>query len=764
MILKLTLPVLLGAFCGASLYAATIAEVRFEQTGGATFPEEQLRYNVQAQKGQEYDPVVVNEDLKRIFNTGFFDDPTVRTERLPSGDLILTYVVKARPTVSMVTFEGNKKISDREITEQIALKADMPLNGAKIDESLRNLRKFYTEEGYHEATIIPEIRTEEDGQVVVNFKIDEKLRYRVDHVTFEGATAYSAGEMKSVLANRYNFLSWLMSVGLLSREELENDKIRLRDLFWNKGYLDFKVDDVTVTEQPDDPVYVDIHFKLFEGEPYHVGTVSIEGNEAIPTEELEELVRLKPEQVFDYQKEEATRSAIVEAYNHLGYADVNVRATRNADYDTHVVDVKFEVTDGRIYHVRKVMISGNEMTKDKVIRREMAIHDDDPLDPTMIEVSKQRLLGMGYFNKVEAYATNTDAVDAKDVHFEVEEKDAYVFGIGAEFSDVNSLAGMVSITNNNFDLFNPENYFIGGGQRLRLAGVLGFHGGGADINFTEPWLFDIPMRLDVNGFWNEAYLPDWREERLGVSTALSKKIFDDFTSWTVGYKFEHVRVSHMDLASLRDQTGGSYVSEWSLILNRDTRDNLLNPTEGYQISAMGAISPKIMGSSENFYRLEGKGVYYNNFLDKAIIWFLAGKVGVVSGFNRDDEMPVYERYFMGGGDSIRGFPWRSVSPLDDKGHAIGGQTMFLVTAEITHPIWRFIRGAVFSDIGNSYSNAYSFGPSGINMGVGYGLRIMVPYLEMPVKLDLAYPVVYNQSSEDRSLRFHFNLGYSWNGW
>ena len=287
---------------------------------------------------------------------------------------------------------------------------------------------------------------------------------------------------------------------------------------------------------------------------------------------------------------------------------------------------------------------------------------------------------------------------------------------------------------------------------------------GFNVDFTEPWLFDMPLKLDISGYWNELEYDYWNERRIGVRSSLSRKVFDDFTTITAGYKFEQVNVfdmSHKLAPETRRERGRQWVSQFSLLLDRDTRDNLMNPTSGYNINVLGAISPRIAGSSNNFYRLEAKYSGYFSFFDNAIIVMTGLRAGVVSCFNRNDSTPIFERYFLGGGDTLRGFSYRDVSPLDSSGHPQGGSTMLLGTLEISHPIWSFIRGAAFVDVGNTWENPYSFGPGGINMGVGYGLRLMLPMINAPIKLDLAYPVVNNQDNLSRKFRFHFNMGFTW---
>ena len=463
--------------------------------------------------------------------------------------------------------------------------------------------------------------------------------------------------------------------------------------------------------------------------------------------------------------EQASIRGITALYESLGYCDVTCRAVRKEDFSKKICHVDFILTEGRKYNVRDVIIVGNTATKDKVIRRELAIQPGDPVDRNRIDVSRRRLLGMGYFTKVEAAAVNADALDEKDVRITVEEKESrYQFRIGAGVSDSSSFFGMAEISTDNFDIANPKNWFYGGGQRLRLRGILGVEISGFNLDFVEPWLADMPIRFELSGFMNEVEYDNWDEKRVGGRMSFQRKVFDDFTSVTLGYKFEVVRVTNVsdDLKWYlddKDMSGTHLVSQPSILISRDTRDSLTDPTEGYHVSLFGSITPRFLGSSSDYYRLEAKGSYYTNFFDKAIVVMVGAKVGTVATFSRSDEVPVFERYFLGGGESIRGFDYRSIGPVRN-GENIGGQTMLLLTAEVSHPIWGPVRGAFFIDAGNAWDNSYSMSLSDINVGAGWGLRVKLPQINMPIKLDIAYPIINNQDNESSKVRLHFNVGFT----
>ena len=760
-----------AAFCAAPLAADVISAVDFEQSGPEKLPVDQLRLVIKSRPGLEYSRETLNDDVKRLYDTGNLTDVAHSATRTDDGKVRIVFRTKATPRISQLRYEGNAKFPPHELAGKVTLAEGGLLNQKQLRESTAALRKFYAEKGYRDALVFPAIIPDGKGGVILSFKIDEKLRLKVNNVIFEGSTQFSQWDLRHSISNRFSYLNYLpfvndyFNLGLLDRRELELDRARLRDKYHDIGFLDFRIRNLAVTPSEKDPEYVDLKFELEEGEPYTVAEIVLFGNTAIKTEELMEEILLKSGETFSSSREEASCRAILARYETLGYADVTCRAQRTADPAAHTVKVAFQLREGRKYHVRDVVIVGNTDTKEKVIRRELAIQPGDPVDRNRIEISRQRLLGMGYFTKVEATPVNADAANEKDVRFSVEEKPTrYNFRIGAGASDVNSVFGMAEISSENFDITNPSNLFYGGGQRMRLQGIYGIDNAGFNVDFVEPWLFDLPIRFELSGYMNLVEYENWDEWRVGARTSIQRKIFDDFTTIALGYKFEVVRVNDVshrlkDYFKQEGLSGTFRVSQPSLMIGRDTRDSLMDPTEGYNINFFSSITPMALGASSNYYRIEGKGSYYVSFFDKAIVAMVGAKIGTVSSFKSDEDVPVFERYFMGGSDSLRGFEYRTVAPTYNR-EAIGGQTMLLLTAEVTHPIWGPIRGAVFIDAGNAWRNSWDMRFSGINIGAGYGLRVRLPWINVPLKLDLAYPVLNNTDCESSKFRIHFNVGFT----
>jgi len=771
----------LAMMIAVSAFGQTIDRVVFQQQGAYPFSEDIFEMNTQTKAGMPYSERMINEDVRRLFSLGMFEDVMSKVKDLSDGNKEVVFIVIAKKNVSEISFKGNRKFGDKELMKLVKLNTDMPLNDALLIESTRELRKFYEEKGYTEAQIDSSLEADGDNSVKVIFNIAEHLRVRIDNVEFDGMNVYKPSDVKDLLETRYffgsakwlSFLPWSWVVaqpnlGLYDKDFITRDKLRLRELYAQKGYLDFKVTDVTVTEHEDDPEMVDVKFTVDEGDPYFVNSIRIVGAREFPEEELLPLLSAREEEVFSSLREDRDLRILESKYSPLGFADFQARAVRYPDYSTHSVDVEYQIQEGTQYTIGEVYIAGNRWTKDYVIRRELPFTTDDLLDKELLEIGKSRLMGMGYFQSssgegdgVEILSMDSPEPGKKDILVNVEEKQFLGGNLGFGWSDSDGLAGSIQLWHSNMDILDPQNWFTGGGQRLRIGALVGIEHFDVQTDFTEPYLFGIPLRLDLSGYWREVLYEDWNEQRLGLTVSLTKRIFDEFTSATLGYTFEQVRVVDMDKKMgpiFQDAKGSDLVGRVFLSLNRDTRNSALNPTSGYDIGAFTYLTTRGLGATNDYYKFELRGINYFPFLHDWFVLTTGAKIGTMGTFN-GDLVPLYDRYFLGGGDSVRGFPYRGIGPTDKNKDNYGGEFMYLFTVELSHPIYSIVRGAFFCDVGDATKG--HFGPiTHPNVGVGYGLRIQVPGIDMPIRLDLAYPVVNNQDGVASRLRFHFNMGFS----
>ncbi|MBN1863700.1 MAG: outer membrane protein assembly factor BamA [Victivallales bacterium] len=746
------------------MHAQNVRRMVFEQKG-FEYSEQMLKYHIQTRSDSAFDRKVLDEDVKRLFESGYFLDVSADTERTADGRVDVVFKTRSRPPVRDIMLVGNQKYPETKLLDKITLEKGFPLNDKKLQDTLNNIREFYSDKGYLEVVVTPKVEDVGGGRVDVIINITENLRLKVNSVSFTGNELFYGLTLHKIIETKYSVLSWLFNVGLYDTDVIEADKIRIRNRYWEYGYLDFAVTSVDAVPLESNPEYVNVTFHMEEGEPYTVGKVSIAGNERFHEGDLLPMLELREGQVFDLRNEMRDIKALEMQYFPLGYADFNCNAERNADFATKRVDVVYRMTEGRSYMIHDINISGNRITKDKVIRRELPIQPGDPVDNALLEATKARLMGLGYFETVTIVSQDTVRPGEKDINIKVEEQRTARLTIGAGLSSEDGVMGSISFSQSNFDLFNPTNYFAGGGQRLNIVAELGTERQQAELVFIEPWLFDMPLRLKTEAYYRHRFYDKWREQHGGGYISLTKRFFDDFTSIEIGHRLEAVNIYHMSdkLTSkyFEGEDSTDFMSKTSILLSRDTRDSLEDPKSGYLLSVLGELN----AASKTYYRLEFKASNYFPFFEDMFVLHTGLKYGVVgriAGKSESGMAPLYERYFLGGGDTLRGFPFREVSPVDENGQFYGGQTMFLGNVELTHPIYEFIRGAVFMDFGGVWEDQWATNwGNNFNIGVGYGLRLKLPHFPSPIALDMAYPILNNQERVSNKLRFSFNMGFAW---
>jgi outer membrane protein insertion porin family len=765
----------------------TIQKIEIRHVGPPAASESLIRANIRVKEGDTFARTSVDDDVRSLYSTGYFYNIHVLTEPDPKGGVDLIYVVQGKPVLSEIRFEGNKQYSRKKLLKKITSKVGEPLNEQKIFLDARELEKLYQKSGYQKTTVEPitKIDNEASGQGSVTFEIHEAPKVKLEDVEFIGAKAFSQRKLRKVLkTRRWWIFSWITGSGVLKEEQFQEDKEKLAEFYREEGYIDFQIKDIKFDYL--NPKKMIVRFIVSEGNQYHVGSVELKGNEKFTKEEIfkgivSEGKTVRPMMLPGAEKTKANPKgdiftpkglqddvdAIRDFYGSRGYIDTWVRPIKIPNTEKGTMDLVYEIHDedkGKSF-IERIDIKGNTKTKDKVIRRELAVSPGETFDMVRVKISKGRLEQMNYFDKVVTEVEPTDVPARKNLVINVEETTTGHLELGAGFSSIDSLFGFIGYREGNFDLFNPP-YFRGGGQKLRVGATIGLEQKDYELSFIEPWFLNRKLALGVDLYHRElSYYSDLYDfTETGMKLSLTKALPYNFIGM-VSYTIENIQLNDVSDDApfvIRDEaqsTPDRWVSKLGASIAYDTRNNALMPNRGQRTELLGELAGGPLGLDSDFYKWELRSAWYFPGFFEGHILELDGRTGVVEPYGDTDRVPLFDRYFLGGVNSLRGFRYRSVGPHDGPTkEPIGGSTFYYATAEYSIPIIERLRFALFYDIGNVYSDAYDFNVGDYLDNWGVGIRLNIPRLG-PLRLDYGIPITHDQYNS-ASGKFQFSVGFT----
>jgi outer membrane protein insertion porin family len=551
---------------------------------------------------------------------------------------------------------------------------------------------------------------------------------------------------------------WFFRSGTFNEDAFEGDLDKIKAFYENNGYLDIKLEPDLKYDEQGGSLWINI--KADEGKKYLVNALTITGNAIITEKDLRKTLKMTVRKAFSQEGMRNDADAMQGLYFEKGYIYATIKPESSLNSETNNIDVKYTIVENDLTFVGRIEIKGNVRTKDKVIRRELRLRPGQAFDGKKLQRSKERLYNLGYFEDISFDTEKSAEPNKANLIVDVKETKTGEFSFGGGFSTVDKLVGFVQVTQRNFDLLNFPT-FTGGGQQLAIRAEIGTVRRDYQLSFTEPWVFDYPYLFGFDAYQSTHLKAEdigygYSEKRTGGDLRLGKE-FDDNDRADVTYKLENIKISDVDdtaLDDLKAEQGSNLVSSMALGLTRDTRDSTLSPTKGYILfgSVEGAGGP--FQGDKNFVKYYGSASFYFSFFEKQVLQ-LTARAGAVGAFGDSATVPIYERFFAGGADSVRGYKERNLGPKDPSTNSpLGGDAMLIGNIEYVFPIVEFLKGAVFTDVGNVWQREGDFGKDGFMYSVGTGIRVKTPV--GPVKLDYGYPLKTNPG-ETKTGRFHFSL-------
>ncbi len=728
-----------------------------------TVSKEKILANMRTQVGRPYSEQAVEEDIRTLYATG--NIANVRIFGEPSADGVKVIVVVAtKSQVTEVRLTGVTRFKESRIRKQITSKPGDTLNEATLEADRQKVLDYYRTRGFTGADVRYTVEANEKaGTAQVVFAVNEgggKVTVRA--VRFEGNSVVSNRELRGVVKTKaktiFNFFT---KAGRLDTEQLDQDLAAIRDYYQNKGFIDAQVQPARIDQRDGS---VEITFPIVEGPQYRVGTVTFVGAKVFAPDELARATKLKTGAIYSPAGTQADLKAVQNLYGSRGYVDFQAGANPGPG-GPQVINLTYTVEEGTQSYVEHINISGNVRTKDKVIRREIAVAPGDVMNTVRMDASKQRLQNLNYFGRVDLYPGDTLVPGRKDVNVVVEEKRTGSFNFGAGFSSIDNLLGFAEITQSNFDLMNWPN-FTGGGQKFRMRIQYGTRRKDVTISLTEPYFLDLKLAVGGEIFYREAqFVSDVYEERRYGIDLNARKALNQFTFVRFGYRLEQIGIFNVDESvsqSIRDEEGDKLKSQISSGITYDTRDSVFLTRKGERIDFSAYAAGGFLGGDIDIYGLDLEGSKYF-LLPGDTILTLNGELAVVNTWASGTRVPIFDRLYLGGANNLRGYRFRDVGPKDDNGESIGGNTLARATIEYTFPVVEKIRGAVFYDVGFVSKGSYDFsakqesnGSGGLNQDVGIGLRLDLPI--GPIRIDYGIPMQSDRFNGSGG-KFNFNIGY-----
>jgi outer membrane protein insertion porin family len=728
------------------LAKAVIAEVQVR--GNDRIEPEAIKLNIKSKKGEVLRPEQVAEDIKSIYKMGFFEKVDAEVSDTPAGK-VLVFVVVENPTIQELHIAGNKKIKEKDILAAISTRLYSVVQKNLIAEDVQKIIKLYHQKGYFNVDVKYSIEFPKDPKkATVTYTINENGKVYIKKIGFTGNKSFSARKLRSIMETKEKMfvVSWFTDRGILQKDILDTDLDRLSIFYHDKGFMDAKVGTPEVSMK-DDAFYIEIPVE--EGERYRVSSVEVTGDLLDNPERLVKQLQSKPKDYFGREKLRVDMDKISKTYMDQGYAFTTVDPIVKRNTEEQTASVDFDVKKKEIVHIGRVTITGNTKTRDKVIRRELSLAEGDLFNSTKLEKSLNNLRKLDFFEDVEIIPTDTEQTDIMNLNVKVKEKLTGSISAGGGYSSDDGLFTSGEITQRNL---------FGNGQYLGLKGYLGQNAQRYVLSFTEPYMFDRPVTGGIDLYnWLREY-PDFTQDSSGFRLRSGYR-FGNYSRLAGFYTFSDALVTQVPLGAppiIVQQEGRMITSSVTAAIERDSTDHPFLPTRGMVSMASLQWASPYLGGQSNFLKAEiHHGIFFPLFWK--FVGYVRGEFGYINILGEDDNtsVPMYDRYYLGGINSLRGFKWATVGPYDGT-YIIGGTNYGLATVELLFPVVESIgmRGVFFFDAGNAFLTMQDFSINGFRTDAGAGIRWNSPL--GPLRIEWGYNL-QPQPGESK-YQFQFSAG------
>ncbi len=712
--------------------------------GNVKVEEGVIRGAIKSREGGPFSVEKVREDLRSVFDLGYFTDVQVDIKSTPQGKEVI-FIMVEKPSIKEILIKGNQKVKLDDIKEKMNLTPRSILNLEKVKENSELIRKLYFSRGYYGVKVEYKVDYLETSEGVVTFMISEGPKGHIRKIVFKGNKKIKSSELKRMMMTKQrNIFSIITKTGTLDEDVLKNDIQLLTASYYDHGCLDVKISEPKLDLS--NPKKIRIEIEIVEGPQYHLGDIDFKGDLLTSKEDLFKTLKLKRNDIYSNTAIRKDVNALTEKFANQGYAFAEITPGTSVDPKNLLVHLTFDIEKKKRVSFEKIQIVGNTKTRDKVIRRELLMAEGELYNASEMNKSKDRLKRTGFFKEVD-FSTSRGSTEEKiDLDIKVEEAPTGALTFGVGYSTIESIVGSASISDRNL---------FGYGYNGVLRFGLGAKTRNVRFGFTDPYFLGYPFAAGIDLYHEDIeYFNEYSYKILGGDLRFGKDLTDNFRIDAM-YKLENVDVYNVSVTAstfIQDQKGKRTTSAISMTPSMDTRDDYYNPSRGARHSLFIQNAGGILGGDNSFVKVLGETSWFFPLPLKTVL-NLRGKLGVIMPYS-GKEAPIYEKFFVGGLNTLRGFEYGMAGPLDINGEPIGSKKMAVFSSELTFPLSRDIglKGALFFDIGKGFDKIKDITP--LKFGIGPGIRWLSPF--GPIHVDIGFNL--NPKPGEKGHVFDFTAG------
>ncbi len=713
--------------------------------GNKLIETETIRARLQTAEGSPFDPEKVSEDIRSLYSLGYFDDIQVNAAGFEGG-LAVTFTLKEKSLITRIDFKGNEEVKTDDLRGKLELKTNAVVNEYDIKVNAERLLAFLREKGYYQAKVDYRLETVSEKETDLIYLITEGESLYVRNIDIQGNHAFTDEEIISAMKTQEKgFFSFVTKSGILVSEQLDDDVLRILSFLYNHGHLKARVENPKI-EVDEAGKAIKIIIVINEGPRYRVGELTAPGDDLFKPEEILAVMKTTSGEIFRRDTYAQDLSAVTAMYTDIGYAFCRVDSTTDLDDQKGVVNLHLVIQRGAKVKVGRIGITGNQTTRDNVIRREFVLHEGEYFSSRLLARSRQKIMNLGFFDKVDI-TTEPRSDDIIDINIAVTERLTGTLSFGVGKSTDQKFGGIVKLSEDNV---------FGWGHKIQLSADISATMREYNLYYSDPAVWDSAYSLGFRIFNATSEYTQYDKKSTGGTLTIGHDL-GEYMRGYLTYRDERDNVTNIaegSSAYIASQAGKYNTRSSTITITRDARDNFFNPTTGTNTTLKFEYAGGFQGGDNYFTRTELEETVYTPLFWK-FVFSVHGEFGYVKGFQAYG-VPIYERYFLGGINSVRGYHTRSIGPKDENGDPIGGFTKLQFNVEVVFPLIeeQHIMGLVFFDAGQVYGEHESIQPKDLRTSTGFGIRWLSPI--GPLRIEWGY--VLDREPTDKHSDWEFTIG------